>query len=51
LLIVLISSRYCLDTAIYGNLQNLEGQDFEQQQVGEQGKYLLTMLILYYFSL
>jgi hypothetical protein len=28
LLVLLISNRYCLDVTIYGNLQNLEEQDF-----------------------
>jgi hypothetical protein len=37
LFVLLVSSRY-LDTAIYDNLQDFEGQDFEQHQVGEQGK-------------
>jgi hypothetical protein len=49
--LLLVSSRYCLDTAIYGNLQDLEEQDFEQQQAGEQGRCSLTMLILCSFSL
>jgi hypothetical protein len=50
LLVLLVSDRYCLDIAIYNNLQDLEEQDLEQQQ-GERGKCTLTMLILYYFSL
>jgi hypothetical protein len=29
LLVLLYSGRYCLDSAIYGNLQELEEQDFE----------------------
>jgi hypothetical protein len=33
-----IFCRYYLDAAIYDNLQDLEEEDFEQQQVGEQGK-------------
>jgi hypothetical protein len=35
----------------FGNLQDLEDQDFELQQAREQGKCSLTMLILYSFSL
>jgi hypothetical protein len=51
LLVLLVSSRYYLDAAIYKNLQDLEEQDIEQQQAGKQGKCFLTMLILYSFSL
>jgi hypothetical protein len=47
---LLISNRYCLDAAIYDNIQNLEEQDFEQQ-LSERGKCSLIMLILYSFSL
>jgi hypothetical protein len=43
--LLLVSNCYCLDTAIYGNLQYLEEQDFEQQQV-ERGKCSFIMLIL-----
>jgi hypothetical protein len=35
---VLIFGHYYLDAANFGNLQDLEEQDFEQQQAGEQGK-------------
>jgi hypothetical protein len=49
--VLLIFSRYYLDAVNFGNLQDLEEQDFEQQQVGNQGKCSLTMLILYSFSL
>jgi hypothetical protein len=35
----------------FGNLQDLEDDDFEQQLVGNQGKCSLTMSILYSFSL
>jgi membrane-associated PAP2 superfamily phosphatase len=38
LLFILLVSGHYLDAAIYDNLQDIEGQDFEQQQVGEQGK-------------
>jgi hypothetical protein len=31
----LVSGHYCLDVAIYDNLQDIEEQDFEQQQVEE----------------
>jgi hypothetical protein len=41
----------CLDAANFGNLQDLQEEDFEQRQAGEQGKCPLTMLILYAFSL
>jgi hypothetical protein len=35
----------------FENLQDLDGHDFELQQVGEQGKWPLTILILYAFFL
>jgi hypothetical protein len=35
--LLLVSGHYCLDVAIYDNLQDIEEQDFEQQQV-ERGK-------------
>jgi hypothetical protein len=35
----------------FENLQELDVQDFEQQLAGEQGKWLLTILILYAFFL
>jgi hypothetical protein len=35
----------------FGNLQELDFQDFEQQPVGEQGKWPLTILFQYAFSL
>jgi hypothetical protein len=50
LLVLLVSDRYCLGVAIFYNLQDLEEQDFEKQQ-GARGKFSLTMLILYSFSL
>jgi hypothetical protein len=50
-LVLLVSGRYYLDATIYGNLWDLEEQDFEQQQAGKQGKCSLIMLILYSFSL
>jgi hypothetical protein len=34
-LVLLVSGRYYLDAAIYGNLQDLEEQDFVQQQAGK----------------
>jgi hypothetical protein len=48
---MLIFGHYYLDTANFGNLQDLEEQDFEQQQAVEQGKCSLTILILYSFCL
>jgi hypothetical protein len=51
LFVFLVFGRYCLDAAIYGNLQDLEEQDFEQQQAEKQDKCFLTMLNLYSFSL
>jgi hypothetical protein len=48
---VLVSNRYYLDAVNFGNLQDLEEQDFEQKQVEEQGKCSLTMLIICSFSL
>jgi hypothetical protein len=50
LLVLLISDQICLDAAIYGNLQVLEEQNFDQQQRA-RGKCSLTKLILYCFSL
>jgi hypothetical protein len=49
--ILLIFGRYYLDAVNFGNLHDHQEEDFEQQQVGEQGKCSLTMLILYTFSL
>jgi hypothetical protein len=49
--ILLVSDHYYLDDVNFGNHQDLQEEDFEQQQVGEQGKCSLTMLILYAFSL
>jgi hypothetical protein len=46
LLVLLVSDRYHLDDAIYGNLQDFEDEDFEQQQSGNPGKCSLTILIL-----
>jgi hypothetical protein len=48
---LLVSDRYYLDAANVGNLQDLQEEDFEQQLAGNQGKYSLTILILYSFSL
>jgi hypothetical protein len=47
--VLLVSDRYCLDVAIFGNLQELE-EDFEQQLAENLGKCSLTMLIIYSFS-
>jgi hypothetical protein len=44
---LLVSGRYYLDAVNFGNHQDLQEEDFEQQQAGNQGKYSLTMLILY----
>jgi hypothetical protein len=50
--VLLVSGRrYYLDASNFGNLQDLQEEDFEQQQAGDQGKCSLTMLILYAFSL
>jgi hypothetical protein len=46
-----ISDRYYLDAANFGNLQDLQEEDFEQQLAGNQGMCSLTMLILYDFPL
>jgi hypothetical protein len=35
----------------FGNLQDLQEEDFEQQLTRNQGKCFLAMLILYSFSL
>jgi hypothetical protein len=50
-LVLLVSGHYYLDATIYGNLWDLEEQDFEQQQVGKQDKCSLILLILHSFSL
>jgi hypothetical protein len=50
--VLLVSGRYYIDAANFGNLQDLEEEeDFEQQLVENLGKCSLTMLILYTFSL
>jgi hypothetical protein len=49
--ILLVSGRYYLDAANFGNLQDLQKEDFEQQLVGNQDKCSLTMLILYFLPL
>jgi hypothetical protein len=48
---LLVFGRYYLDAVNLGNLQDLQEEDFEQQLAGNQGKYSLTILILYTFSL
>jgi hypothetical protein len=40
-----------LGAADFENLQELDFQDFEQQPTGEQGKWHLTILFQYAFSL
>jgi hypothetical protein len=47
--VLLVSSRYYLDAANFGNLQDLEEEEFEQQLAENQAKCFLTMLILYFF--
>jgi hypothetical protein len=49
--VFLVFSRYYLDAANFGNLQDLQEEDFEQLQAGEQDKCSLTILIIYAFSL
>jgi hypothetical protein len=48
---LLVFSRYYLDAANLGNLQDLQEEDFEQQLAGKQGKCSLTILFQYAFSL
>jgi hypothetical protein len=36
--ILLVSGHYYLDAANFGNLQDLQEDDFERQQVGEHGQ-------------
>jgi hypothetical protein len=36
--VLLVSGRYYLDAANFGNLQDIQKEDFEQLQAGEQGK-------------
>jgi hypothetical protein len=46
--VLLISGhRYYLNAVNFGNLQDLQEEDFEQQLARNQGKCSLTMLILY----
>jgi hypothetical protein len=49
--LLVVSGHYYLDVANFGNLQDLQEEDFEQQLVGNKGKCSLTILILYAFSL
>jgi hypothetical protein len=49
--VLLVFGHYYLDTVNFGNLQDLQEEDFEQQLAGNQDKCSLTMLILYAFSL
>jgi hypothetical protein len=49
--LLIFGRRYYLDATNFGNLQDLQEEDFEQQQAGNQEKCSLTMLILYAFSL
>jgi hypothetical protein len=49
--VLLVSGRYYLDAANFRNLQDLQEEDFEQQLAGKQGKFSLTILNLYAFSL
>jgi hypothetical protein len=49
--VLFVSGRYYLDAVNFKNLQDLQEEDFERQLAGKQGKYSLTMLILYAFSL
>jgi hypothetical protein len=44
---LLVFSRYYLDAVNFRNLQVLQEEDFEQQLERNQGKYSLTILILY----
>jgi hypothetical protein len=49
--VLLVSDRrYYLDVVNFGNLQDLQEEDFKQQLAGNQGKCSLTMLILYSLS-
>jgi hypothetical protein len=49
--ILLVSGHYYLDDANFRNLQDHQEEDFELQLPGNEGKYSLTMLNLYAFSL
>jgi hypothetical protein len=49
--VLLISGRYYLDIVNFGNLQDLQEEDFVQQVARNQDKCSLTMLILYSFCL
>jgi hypothetical protein len=43
---MLVSDRYYLDAVNFVNHQDPQGEDFEQQLVGNQGKCSLNILIL-----
>jgi uncharacterized membrane protein SpoIIM required for sporulation len=47
--ILLVSDRYYLDATNFGNLQDLQEEDFDPQLAGSQGKCSLTMFIIYSF--
>jgi hypothetical protein len=49
--VLLISGHYYLDTANFGNLQDLQEEYFEQLQAGEKSNCSLTIFIIYAFSL
>jgi hypothetical protein len=48
--VLLVFDRYYLDVVNFGNLQDLQEEDFKQHLAGNKGKCSLTMLILYSFS-
>jgi hypothetical protein len=45
--VLVFGRRYCLDVVNFGNLQDLQEEDFEKQLVGNQGMCSLIMLIIY----
>jgi hypothetical protein len=49
--VLLVSGHYYLDVANFGNLHDLEEEDFEKKLARNPGKCSLIMLILYAFSL
>jgi hypothetical protein len=45
--VLVFRRRYSFDVVNFGNLQDLQEEDFEKQLVGNQGKCSLIMFIIY----
>jgi hypothetical protein len=48
---LLVSGRYYLDVVNFGNLQDLQEEDFEQQLAGNQGMFLDHVDAIFFLSL